>query len=162
MEVVKISNKKDNLTNDFKYSDFWKGTDFELYECLPKAIQFIREYYGIPFTITSTYRPNDALTLPEAHRIQPPAIDCVTTDRSKWNDIRNDIRNEFKEWMTSKLVHGIIATGTNIMIIENVCLHLHYRKNKIHQTRQYGGIYIGEWKPDGKAGINTAYSFNTI
>ena len=64
--------------------------------------------------------------------------------------------------MTSKLVHGIIATGTNIMIIENVCLHLHYRKNKIHQTRQYGGIYIGEWKPDGKAGINTAYSFNTI
>ena len=41
MEVVKISNKKDNLTNDFKYSEFWKGTDFELYECLPKAIQFM-------------------------------------------------------------------------------------------------------------------------
>ena len=103
MEVVKISNKKDNLTNDFKYSDFWKGNDFELFSCLPKAIQFIREYYSIPFTITSTYRPNDALTMPEAHRIQPPTIDCVTTDRSKWNDIRNDIRNEFKEWMRKHL-----------------------------------------------------------
>ena len=57
MKTVLITNKKDNLTNDFKYSEFWKGTDFELYECLPKAIQFIREYYGIPFTITSTYRP---------------------------------------------------------------------------------------------------------
>ena len=153
MKTVLITNKKDNLTNDFKYSDFWKGTDFELYECLPKAIQFIREYYGIPFTITSTYRPNDALTLPEAHRIQPPAIDCVTTDRSKWNDIRNDIRNEFKEWMTSKLVHGIIATGTNIMIIENVCLHLHYRKNKIHQTRQYGGRDIVTGKQIGRAHV---------
>ena len=162
MKTVIITNKRDNITNDFQYKEYWKGTDFELYECLPKAIQFIREYYGIPFTITSTYRPNDALTLPEAHRIQPPAVDIVTTDRSKWNNIRNDIRNEFKEWMTSKLVHGIIATGTNIMIIENVCLHLHYRINKTHMTRQYGKIYIGEWSPNGNKGTNTAYSFNTI
>lgn len=162
MEIVKISNRNDNLTSNFKYSEFWKGTDFELYACLPKAIQFIREYYGIPFTITSTYRPNDALTLPEAHRIQPPAIDVVTTDRTKWAEIRTDIRNEFKEWMTSKLVHGIIATGTNIMIIENVCLHLHYRINKTHMTRQYGKIYIGEWSPNSNSGNNIAYSFNTI
>ena len=162
MKTVIITNKRDNITNDFQYKEYWKGTDFELYECLPKAIQFIREYYGIPFTITSTYRPNDALTLPEAHRIQPPAIDCVTTDRNKWNEIKTDIRNEFKEWMTSKLVHGIIATGTNIMIIENVCLHLHYRINKTHMTRQYGKIYIGEWSPNGNKGTNTAYSFNTI
>ena len=162
MEVVKITNKEDNLTTNFKYSKFWKGTDFELYECLPKAIQFIREYYGIPFTITSTYRPNDALTLPEAHRKQPPAVDIVTTDRNKWNEIKTDIRKEFKEWMTSKLVHGIISTGTNIMIIENVCLHLHYRTEKTHMTRQYGKIYIGEWSPNGNTGNNIAYSFNTI
>ena len=162
MKTVLITNKRDKITNDFQYKEYWKGRDFELYECLPKAIQFIREYYGIPFTITSTYRPNDALTMPEAHRIQPPAIDCVTTDRSKWNDIRNDIRNEFKEWMTSKLVQGIIATGTNVMIIENVCLHLHYREKNTHMTRQYGKIYIGEWSPNGNKGTNTAYSFNTI
>ena len=64
--------------------------------------------------------------------------------------------------MTSKLVKDIINTGTNVMIIENTCLHLHHRKVNLHQTNQYGGIYIGEWKPDGKAGVNTAYSFPTI
>lgn len=162
MKTILITNKRDNITNDFQYKEYWKGRDFEIYACIPKAIQILRDYYGLKISISSSYRPNDPVYMPDAHRKTPPAIDCVTTDRAKWAEIRDKIREEFKNWMTSKLVKDIINTGTNVMIIENTCLHLHHRKVNLHQTNQYGGIYIGEWKPDGKAGVNTAYSFPTI
>ena len=159
---MKITNSEKNITDHFKMNEYWKGTDFEIDECIPNAIEVLRTYFGIPFTITSTYRPNDPLTMPEAHRVQPPAVDVVTSDRMLWANIRDMIRKELREWQTSKLVHDMLDTGTNVILIENNCLHLHRREKKLHQTRQFGGIYLGEWKPDGGMGINTAYSFNTI
>ena len=72
-------------------------------------------------------------------------------------------RRRWIRWRSSSgLEEDIINTGANVLIIENTCLHLNHRKVNLHQTNQYGGIYIGEWKPDGKAGVNTAYSFPTI
>ena len=170
MNTIKIQNKQGPVMVglNFTHAEFWNPAkcDFELYQCLPLALQAIRDFFTkeyqreIGITVTSTYRPNDPINFPAAHRIPPPAVDSVASDVNLRNEIISRIRSEFKRWEKSELVRNILKTGTNVLIIENTCLHLHFRKENLsfHPGYECEHFYIGEWGvKDGKQ-FNIAYS----
>jgi hypothetical protein len=151
---------------NFLTSEFWTpaGRDFELYECMPLALQAFRDWftelYGSPvkWHVTSTFRPWDDPKLPEAHRVPPPAVDSVSMDTNLWPWVVKIIRKELQNWQTSTLVEKVVTTGCNIIIIEGGCLHIHYRTYKLHIIKKFPqGIYLGEWS---RPNNNIAYSFD--
>ena len=176
MDTIHINNDKELIEGyNFSPAEFFNpvktpvGLEFELYTCLLDAMQVLRDwftdFFGREFKwlITSVFRPNDPLTLPPAHRVEPPAVDSVCEETDKWEEVLNMIREELKHWQTSDLVKKIVDTGTNVIIIENGCLHCHHRTDNLHHTLELGDVYIGEWgiDKDGKQ-FDIAYSFNTV
>lgn len=156
---------------NFSKKEFWSPPkpptrlDFDLYSCIPLALQVFRDYFSklygkeIKWLVTSCYRPNDPLTMPDAHRICPPACDSVPLDRILWQEIQNKIRNELKRWENSDLIKSVLVTGCNVIIIEPTCLHIHQRNHNLDYPKGYvTGIYLGEWSRKNGKGINISYS----
>ena len=176
MDVIHITDSNEQVLYGLNFTnrEFWHpiiapaDKDFNLFVCIPLALQVIRDFftkqYGreIAILITSTYRPFDPITMPPAHKVPPPAVDSVALDETLREEIINKIRLEFKRWEQSELVAGILKTGCNVMIIENTCLHLHYRENNLNYHPEYTPqhFYIGEWQPSktNPMGINVCYS----
>ena len=159
-ETIKITNigVPALYKSNFLVNEFWLPAkqDFDCYVCLVQALDVIRNYFNMKWFVTSTYRPADPLSMPDAHRKQPPAIDSVCCDRMQWPVICGKIRNELKNWEHSKLIHDIVATGCNVIIIENNCLHIQHRDTNLHYPVEFAtGVYFGEWSPPN---TNTAYS----
>ena len=174
-ENIFITNSKELIipSGNFKYSEYFHPStgghgEFHMPLCLAKANQFIRDYYSakynypIPWTITSTYRPNSW-----GDHKTGNAVDSVPSKLSLRTEIFNDITNEFKNWLNSELVKGILSTGVTVGIIENVCLHLAYRTHKLNNHPMYDPpmFYLGRWKPTPKGqeaeypyGVNTCYA----
>jgi hypothetical protein len=82
-------------------------------------------------------------------------------------EIMEDIRNEFNNLKTSQLVKQVLETETNVLIVENGCLHLSWRDYKLNPHPHYDlnpkedsdMFYIGEWEDDGsKYGKNICYA----
>lgn len=172
MNTIKVTNTPTPIMSglNFLTSEFWTpaGQDFYVHQCIPLALQVFRDYFSKLFPpickwhIMSTYRPWDPSWLPAAHRESPAAVDSVSLNYLLWDEIRSKIRNELKMWETSELVKNVLTTGTNVVIIENGCLHLHYRTTNLHTTKDYGKIYLGEWGMKNGKQYNVAYSIDQI
>lgn len=188
METIKVCNEAPPALYGLNFSlkEFWLPfyngylykngnppsiAEYNLYKCLPLALQVFRDYFSklygseIKWTVTSAYRPWDDLSLPEAHRVIPPAVDSKSSDLTLWNDeICSKIRNECKRWEQSELITNVLATGCNVIIIEFGCLHLHWRNkssNHFPDNVKYPfGIYIGEWGMKNEKQFNIGYSYN--
>ena len=163
MNTIKITNINTAALVDvnFTLAEFWLPAkkDFILYSCLVLALQTIRDYFKVAWLVTSTYRPNDPLWMPEAHRVQPPAVDSVPLDINIRVEILEKIRNELKRWENSELIKNVLATGCNVIIIENTCLHIHRRNYSLDYPKDYpNGIYLGEWGLKDGNQFNIAYS----
>jgi hypothetical protein len=167
MELIHITNIPDKLTPNFATSELWNTRygghiDFDTYKCFPVAQQFIRDYYckkygyDIQWEITSVIRPQDADWSP--HK-DGKAIDSIPLQNV--SAIMHDMALEFKNWMNSELVKGILATGVTVILIEAGCLHLSYREDNLnsHPNWDYDNFYIGEWINDGSEyGKNICYA----
>ena len=166
MDVIRIINSQEQIVQDsnFKFVEFWKPTvtplcqDFDSYSCIITSLDAIRDHFNTPWEITSCWRPNDPIGGPDAHKICPPAIDSICCDRTKWSVVCEKIREELKNWQSSDLVKSILLSGTNVVLIEPYCLHLHYRTEYLNTTKEFGSIYLGEWSLPNN---NIPYSFNT-
>jgi len=165
MDTIHISNRDEQITPNFNVMEFFRPSltkpelEFDLYKCLVDALQAFREYFNVGWIVSSVYRPTDPLTMPPAHRVPPPAVDCYSAQ--DWADIMPKIREEMKNWRNSELMQKVLATGCNCCIIEGGCLHIHYRtdhNSHPDDTKWAEGLYLGEWQPDGGEGINTVYS----
>jgi len=163
---MKITNSNEPASKNFLISEYWCPTvtpekiDFDMPDCLAAAVQVFRDFFNVPWQITSVIRPNDASWSPH---VNGQAVDSVSADTSLWGEILIKIRTEFQNWKTSQLVKDVVATGCNVLLIENGCLHLSVRTTNLNSTAELGNIYVGEWVNDGSVyGLNTAYSSNTI
>jgi hypothetical protein len=177
METIKVINSKEPILFglNFMCVEFFSppiqppNKEFQMYTCLPKALQILRNWFSkkygcpIPWEVTSTLRIHDPIDGPPAHRLEPPAVDSICYDQLLWPEIENMIRTEMKVWETSELMQNILATGTNVIIIENGCLHMHWRADHNHHpddTKYTSGLYIGEWGIKDGQQFDVAYSHN--
>jgi len=170
MQTIKITDNINPILygQNFAVKEFWQPIekDFEIYVCLPKALQVLRDWaskqfgFEVPLRVTSTWRPNDSVNGPSAHRICPPAVDHCTLDEKLWYSYRAKIIKEMKTWQTSKLMEELLQTGTNVILFEMGCIHMHYRTDNLHITKKFGKIYLGEWGVKDGEQFNVAYSFN--
>lgn len=167
METIKITNDTNNIDGlNFAPVEFWKPLitplcqDFDLYACIPKALQVLRNKFGT-WWINSAWRPNDNTAGPTAHIICPPAVDSQSAEN--WPVVMSQIREELKNWRNSELIQDMLSIGVNCIIIEGSCLHVHYRteyNSHPDDSKWPDGIYLGEWQPESgnPNGINTIYS----
>lgn len=178
MDTVKITNLNEPIFPDYNFlvSEFWLPIkeDFDLYKCIPKALQILRDWasdqfgFDFPLEITSTWRPLDKIDGPPAHRLTPPAVDHICSKTTYWEQYRDKIRNEMKNRRTSVLIQSILDTGLNVILFEPSCIHLHWRdgknasmgfNNHPDDSKWPFGIYLGEWEPNGTPeGHNETYS----
>ena len=65
MQLIKIINSNDNVSEHFKFSEWFNPAlasakkEFECPQCLIKAMEILRAYFNENWLITSTYRPAD-------------------------------------------------------------------------------------------------------
>jgi hypothetical protein len=183
METIKITNSRESVSPglNFEFYEFWHtllrplDQDFDLFACIPQALQVFRNYYNKIWWVNSAWRPTDDPRGPHAHLDCPPAVDSQSEEG--WPEVMADIRNELKNWRTSDLVKKVLETGVNCIIIEHDCLHIHYRteynshpvigdelgedmKGKSYDLVYTDGLYLGEWQPKAgdPRGENTIYS----
>ena len=170
MELIKIVNSNDAVLPglNFTMREFYSprypkppiGHEFNLPKCLPLALQVIRDHYrekykNLTWIVTCTLRHgNDDFS---SHK------NCVDSiPGSNVVEVMADIQKNFISWENSELVHKILTTGTNVMIIENGCLHLGWRTNKLDHHKGYPieDFYIGFWQPSkvNIYGTNISYS----
>ena len=62
MEKIHISDTSDKMSDNFTMQEYYKPSlgghgEFDMPICLYKAAQVVRDYYNIPITITSVFRP---------------------------------------------------------------------------------------------------------
>lgn len=170
MDSIHIVNDFLNkATPNFFIGEFWATKyggyiDFDMKKCYADAVQFIRDYYckkynsDVPFEVTSVIRPNDADWSPHKTGDAVDSIPLVNVSA-----IMHDVAMEFKNWMNSELVKGLLSTGVNVLLIEAGCLHFANRDIKLNSHKatgyEYDLFYIGEWINDGSAyGKNICYA----
>jgi hypothetical protein len=170
INTIRITNSDEPVfvNANFTKKEFWNPVkiDFDLYTCIPESLQIIQDYFSAYFKkdfklkIGWTWRPWDSLTLPPAHRICPPAVDTTPLDETLWAIVHTVLQREFQNWKESHLVKQIVNTGVNVILIENSTLHLHRRNVLLHNTKELGKVYIGEWSITNGIQNNIAYSYS--
>jgi hypothetical protein len=161
---------------NFRYREFYRtrfgcyGT-FKMYYCFVKCLQVFRDHYsakyktqcppgGVPIEVTSVYRPYDQDWSP--HKTGD-AVDSIAL--VLFAEIMQDFEEELKNWRQSQLIKDMLATGANVFIIENGCLHISYRTYNLNYHEDFApkAFYLGRWdNPDVKMyphGINTCYNY---
>lgn len=152
MTKKRITNSNEQLTTNFKISEFWNvkyggHVDFDIPQCLIDAAQIIRDFYGSTL-ITSTIRLKDKF----GYHKSGNAIDLLPLKNTLAN-IKNfgDECIKYQKTKDSDLIIKLRKAGVEGFGIEgNNCVHLDFRNGKNCASRdRYGSYIVFEWHTDG-------------
>lgn len=145
MEIT--NDYKTKASNDFFIGEYWKNVDFDLPDALIKAGQILRDWAGIPLTVTNTYPDGQNFGY---HRLMK-ATDWIASDVIQKQSLINKYEAELINYINGKeseLIEELRQVGINGFGYESMCIHLDTRpqgydptyKTSTNHTDKYGGF----------------------
>jgi hypothetical protein len=152
METIKIINSTLPVSDNFSFLEYFDTTvshtklEFDIPTALIKGIQYLRDFYNIPFQITSAYRPNDSFGF---HRLGC-AVDTIPSDAQQSLDILAKFKEECLNYKNSALIKGMRSKGVSGFGIESYCIHIDVRPDSDCTLEDDNGKFcIFFWENDG-------------
>jgi len=111
---------------DFWIGEYWKNVDFELPDPLPIAGQILRDWAGIPLTVTNTYPDGQSFGY---HRLMK-ATDWVASEEEKRQNLIAKYEQELLNYINgqgSELIEKLRQAGITGFGYESMCIHLDVR-----------------------------------
>ena len=154
MKTLKVINSDLNISENFKFSEYFNPTvshtklEFDIPECLIRGMQYMRDYFKIPLEITSVFRPTDHFGFHQTGH----AVDSVPSDRKLALSILDKFKEECINYKNSPLIKGLRLKGVNGFGIESYCIHLDYRPDiNCTLADDNGKFCIFFWENDGSS-----------
>jgi len=154
MEIIKIINLHDYITEHFRYSEYFhpllspNDIEYDCPKCLIDGMEIIRKFYNISIDITSTIRPFPN----QAFHFNGNAVDSICSDRDKASEYLNTFRDEclkYQKDRSSELIKSLRNVGVKGFGIESVCIHIDFRPDKNCPDKDELGMYcIFEWSKE--------------
>lgn len=158
METIHITNTSDSITPNFKMKEFWDTSysrtklDFDMPKALADGAQILRDYFKMPMTITSVYRPG-AL---QGYHVNGHALDINPVDYTKKKDILASFKAECIKYINdegSPLILKLRSVGITGLGIEMACIHIDCREDHFSRRDTIGKYMIFEYQQDFKGNI---------